>query len=160
AVSTSCSGVAMLQGLDWALDPNGDGDISDAVDIVNMSLGSSYGQEQDDSSFASDNLVRAGIVGVASAGNDAVRPFILVSPSSAEGVISVAQTALPDDLQWVIQPSAGSPISNAVHQSWSPPLTGSGLAATELIRPTDAGGIGCTEGAFTADTAGKVALIQ
>ena len=160
SVSTSCSGVAMLQGLDWALDPNGDGDISDAVDIVNMSLGSSYGQEQDDSSFASDNLVRAGIVVVASAGNDADRPFIVGSPSSAEGVISVAQTALPDDRQWVIQPSVGNPITNAVHQSWSPSLTGSGLEATELIRPTDAGGIGCTQGAFTADTAGKVALIQ
>src|SRR5690606_20980630 len=98
AVSTACSGVAMLQGLDWALDPNGDGDISDAVDVVNMSLGSSYGQDQDDSSFASDNLVRAGIVVVASAGNDADRPFIVGSPSSAQGVISVAQTALPDDL--------------------------------------------------------------
>jgi len=39
AVSTSCSGVAILQGIDWALDPNGDGDISDADDIVNLSLG-------------------------------------------------------------------------------------------------------------------------
>jgi hypothetical protein len=150
----------MLQGLDWALDPNGDGDISDAVDVVNMSLGSSYGQEQDDSSFASDNLVRAGIVVVASAGNDADRPFIVGSPSSAEGVISVAQTALPDDLQWVIESSVGNPISNAVHQSWSPTLT-TGLEATELIRPTDAGGIGCTEDAFPAvETPGKVALIQ
>ena len=159
AVSTSCSGVAMLQGLDWALDPNGDGDISDAVDIVNMSLGSSYGQDQDDSSFASDNLVRAGIVVVASAGNSADRPFIVGSPSSAQGVISVAQTALPDDLQWVIESSATNPISNAVHQSWSPSLTGSGLTATELIRPA-AGGVGCTEAAFPASTAGKVALIQ
>ncbi|RIK17918.1 MAG: hypothetical protein DCC50_00155 [Acidobacteria bacterium] len=160
AVSTSCSGVAMLQGLDWALDPNGDGDISDAVDIVNMSLGSSYGQDEDDSSFASDNLVRAGVVVVASAGNDADRPFIVGSPSSAEGVISVAQTALPDDRQWVIESSTGLDISNAVHQSWSPTLSGSGLAATPLVRPTDAGGIGCSQGAFTADTAGKVALIQ
>ena len=40
SVSTSCSGVALLQGMDFALDPNGDGDISDAVDVVNMSLGS------------------------------------------------------------------------------------------------------------------------
>src|SRR5690606_4135258 len=95
AVSTSCSGVALLQGLDWSLDPNGDGDISDAVDIVNMSLGSSYGQDEDDSSFASDNLVHAGVVVVASAGNSADRPFIVGSPSSAEGVLSVAQTALP-----------------------------------------------------------------
>ena len=48
AVSTSCSGVALLQAMDAALDPNGDGDISDAVDVINMSLGSPYGQREDD----------------------------------------------------------------------------------------------------------------
>ena len=40
AVATSCSGVAILQGIEFALDPNGDGDISDAVDVINLSLGS------------------------------------------------------------------------------------------------------------------------
>jgi subtilisin family serine protease len=34
SVSTACSGVAMLEGIDWALDPNGDGDISDAMDVM------------------------------------------------------------------------------------------------------------------------------
>src|SRR6185503_17536259 len=48
AVATSCSGLAILQGLDFAIDPNGDGDLSDAVDVVNMSLGSNYGQREDD----------------------------------------------------------------------------------------------------------------
>ena len=47
AVSTSCSGVAMVQGLEYAVDPNGDGSMADALDVVNMSLGSSYGQGQD-----------------------------------------------------------------------------------------------------------------
>ncbi len=44
SVSTSCSGIALIQGMDFALDPNGDGDTSDAVDIINMSLGLDYGQ--------------------------------------------------------------------------------------------------------------------
>src|SRR5881296_4607155 len=57
AVSTSCSGVALLQGMEFALDPNGDGNISDAVDVINMSLGSSYGQKEDDLSAASANAV-------------------------------------------------------------------------------------------------------
>jgi len=52
-VSTSCSGLALLEGIEFALDPNGDGDISDAVDVINMSVGSSYGQIQDDLSEAS-----------------------------------------------------------------------------------------------------------
>jgi len=38
SVSTACSGVALLESMDLALDPNGDGDISDAVDVINMSL--------------------------------------------------------------------------------------------------------------------------
>ena len=142
AVSTACNGVAMLLGMDWSLDPNGDGDISDAVDVVNMSLGSSYGQEQDDSTLAADNLVNAGVVVVVSAGNSADRPFIVGSPSSAAGTISVAQTALPDDLQWVIQPNTGPAITNAVLQSWSPAPT-SAIAAG-LARP--AGPLGCTAG--------------
>ncbi len=157
AVSTSCNGVAILLGLDWSLDPNGDGDISDAMDVVNMSLGSSYGQVQDDSAFAANNLVNAGVVVVASAGNSADRPFIVGSPSSAQGVISVAQTALPDDLQWAIQPSTGPAITNAVLQSWSP--APSGVVTGALARPTDAGGIGCSPAAFASFPAGSVALI-
>jgi subtilisin family serine protease len=43
SVSLSCSGLGLLQGLEFSLDPNGDGDITDAVDVINMSLGSSHG---------------------------------------------------------------------------------------------------------------------
>ena len=58
--STSCSGVALLQGMDFALDPNGDGDTDDAVDVINMSLGSPYGQaSRTTSSLASANAVEA-----------------------------------------------------------------------------------------------------
>ena len=43
SVSTSCSGVALIQGMEFAVDPNGDGEIKDRVDLINMSLGSAYG---------------------------------------------------------------------------------------------------------------------
>jgi subtilisin family serine protease len=43
SVSTSCSGIALIQGMEFVVDPDGDGDTSDAMDIVNMSLGASYG---------------------------------------------------------------------------------------------------------------------
>ncbi len=68
SVSSSCSGVALMQAMDFALDPNGDGDISDHVDVINMSLGSNYGQKEDDLTQASENAVRAGVV-VATAGD-------------------------------------------------------------------------------------------
>jgi minor extracellular serine protease Vpr len=95
AVSSSCSGVALLQGMDFALDPNMDGSIEDAVDVINMSLGSSYGQIEDDLSGASAVAVRYGVVVVVSAGNSADRPFIVGSPSSTPETISVAQTQVP-----------------------------------------------------------------
>ena len=34
--------------MDWAVDPNGDGRPADHLDIVNMSLGSDYGEAFDD----------------------------------------------------------------------------------------------------------------
>src|SRR5262249_22739711 len=55
SVSTSCSGVGLLQAMEFALDPNGDGDLSDAVDVINMSLGSDYGMVEDDLTLASEN---------------------------------------------------------------------------------------------------------
>ena len=37
----------VIPALDWALDPDGDGDFSDHLDIINMSLGSDYGVADD-----------------------------------------------------------------------------------------------------------------
>ena len=95
AVSSSCSGVALLQGMDFALDPNGDGDTDDAVDVINMSLGSPYGQIEDDLTLAATNAVKLGVVVVVSAGNSANKPYVVGSPSTGVGVISVAQTQTP-----------------------------------------------------------------
>ena len=86
AVSTSCNGVALLQGVDFALDPNGDSDLSDAVDVVNLSLGSDYGQIEDDLTQALTNAVNFGVSVVASAGNGSDRPYKVGSPSISPGV--------------------------------------------------------------------------
>src|SRR5262249_436075 len=43
SVSTACSGFAILQGIDYALDPNGDKSMDDAVDIINLSVSAPYG---------------------------------------------------------------------------------------------------------------------
>lgn len=95
AISSSCSGTAILQGIDWALDPNGDNDMSDAVDIINMSLGASYGQRENPSVYSTNLASQFGVTVVVSAGNSANRPFITGSPSTATSAISVAQTQIP-----------------------------------------------------------------
>jgi hypothetical protein len=38
-----CPGVAQFMALEASMDPNGDGDISDRVDVINMSLGGEFG---------------------------------------------------------------------------------------------------------------------
>jgi minor extracellular serine protease Vpr len=165
AVATSCSGVALIQAVDWALDPDGNGDIEDAVDIVNLSLGSGYGQEQDDLTAAINNMVRAGVIAVASAGNNADRPFIVGSPSAAARAISVAQTALPDDKLYSIKVNsptiAGLPdntIRNSKLQSWS--VAPTRQITAPLAEPRDANHLGCFAADFVGFPAGAVALIK
>jgi minor extracellular serine protease Vpr len=156
AVATSCSGIALIQAVDYVLDPNGDGDISDALDIMNLSLGSAYGQEQDDLTVAVDNAVRAGVVGVISAGNNADRPFIVGSPSTAARAISVAQTALPDDKLQTLVTSTGLTVRNSKLQSWSTAPTAAITAPLRAPSPAT----GCAPADFAGFPAGAVALIQ
>jgi len=123
SVSTACSGVALINGMEFAVDPDGDGDPSDAVDIINMSLGSNYGQPfDDDLSFAVESATALGVLTVSSAGNGSNKPYVTGSPSSTATALSVAQTQVP---------SAFLPFINvdgvdylAVFQPWSPPPAG------------------------------------
>lgn len=123
AVATSCSGVAILEGLDAAADPDNNGDTSDAVDVVNMSLGLGYGQIQDDSALAVQNLVDFGVVVVASAGNAGDKPYVVGSPSIAPGAISVAETQVPGAVAIslrVEQSGAETVYPNTATLEWAP----------------------------------------
>jgi subtilisin family serine protease len=92
-----CTGTTDVadQALDWAVDPNGDGNPADHVDVINMSLGSRYGSTYDSSVIASENAAKAGVILVASAGNEGDTQYILGSPASADSVISVAAAGQP-----------------------------------------------------------------
>jgi subtilisin family serine protease len=89
-----CTGSTSLvtQALDWAVDPNGDGNPSDHLDVVNMSLGSSFGPPDTADAVASNNAADAGVIVVASAGNAGDVNFIAGSPASAARVIGVASS--------------------------------------------------------------------
>ena len=56
--------------IEWALDPNRDGDMKDHLDVINMSLGSPFGEPQDPSAISASNAAKLGIIVVASAGNE------------------------------------------------------------------------------------------
>ena len=144
AVSTSCSGVALLLGMDFALDPNADGDTSDHVDIINMSLGSNYGQAfDDDLSLAVDNASAVGVLTVASAGNSSDKPYVTGTPGAAPSALSVAQTAMPEDLLpllEVTEPAGIAGLYPAVFQPWSEPLEVDGAIIDADVQYGDGAG--------------------
>jgi subtilisin family serine protease len=106
-----CNGATGLiaPALEWALDPNKDGDFSDHMDVVNMSLGSDFGSSNNVNIVAADNLAKAGCVVVASAGNSGDTYYITGTPATGNHVLSVAASvdALePADALQVTAPSA------------------------------------------------------
>jgi subtilisin family serine protease len=158
AVATTCSGVALLEGMDFAADPNGDGDTDDHVDIINMSLGSPYGYNFfDDLSTAVENASDLGILTVASAGNSADRPYIVGTPASAPSALAVAQTQTPSAKTYPLvinspRSIAGS-LNNTATVDWAP--IGAGFTGDVVYL-----GTACPGTTLPANPAGKVALID
>ncbi len=122
---SACSGIALMQAMDWVLDPDGTGE-ADPVDIVNMSLGANYGQHFDNQlSQAVENISRLDVLVVASAGNASDKPFVSGTPAAAPSALSVAQTHVPSDVLAVLEvvrPDAIAGEYGAVFQPWSAPL--------------------------------------
>jgi subtilisin family serine protease len=162
SVSTACSGLALLRGMEFALDPNDDGDISDAVDVINMSLGSSYGQIQDALTEAASIVSQLGVVVVAAAGNDADRPYIVSSPSIAPEAISVAETQVPSagqNLMTIVAPGSIAGNYPVTFQPWSAPLAATIQAPVQYGDGAGGNLNGCA--AFPAGSlTGKIALVD
>jgi minor extracellular serine protease Vpr len=64
--------------------------VKDGANVINMSLSSPFGRADDPTAVASQNAVNSGVVVVASAGNEGPNAYMVGSPSTANGVISVA----------------------------------------------------------------------
>ncbi len=87
--SGSGSFSSVIAAIDRATDPNGDGDTSDHVDVVNMSLGGS-GNPDDAVSRAVDRSSAAGVVHAIAAGNSGPGPSTIGTPGVARSAITVA----------------------------------------------------------------------
>lgn len=72
----------VVEAIDWA--------VKNRVHVINMSLGSSFGDATEPDSIAAQNAQAAGVVVVAAAGNSGHNPYITGSPAAGRGVISVA----------------------------------------------------------------------
>jgi uncharacterized repeat protein (TIGR01451 family) len=120
-----CGGSTGLtpQGIDWAIDPNGDDDFSDHLDVINMSLGSNFGTLNQVSSLASENAARVGVIVVASAGNAGDTFYVSGSPGSSTRTLTVAASL--DDNQ----------AAPSVHVNTPPAIAGDYVAGAAVFGP-------------------------
>lgn len=95
---------SVIAALEFSMDPNGDLDINDKLDVVNLSLGSNYGTVHSLYNVAVKNVTDAGLLVVAAAGNDGPIPNIVGSPSTVDDALSVA--AVRDNMRHHIELNA------------------------------------------------------
>ena len=151
SIVNSCPDASIIMGIEAALDPNGDGNMSDHVDIINMSLGSNYADPRWDAlAMAAENAGAAGVLTVVAAGNDSDKPYILGPLASVPSNLTVAITALPSAVQGLMRVTEPEDIAGlypAVWQPWSAPLTD--VITGPLQYGDGAGGnlLGCSLGA-------------
>jgi uncharacterized repeat protein (TIGR01451 family) len=163
-----CTGgtTVTVEAIDWAIDPNDDGDFSDHLDVINMSLGSAFGGPATTTALASENAALAGVIVVASAGNSGDTYFIGGSPGSAAHAISVAATAdggVPGAVLQINSPAAiaGNYLAAASVFTPTPPPPAGQTADIVLAQDATApASDACTALTNSALMAGKIALID
>ena len=147
--------------IEWAMDPNKDGDMSDHLDVINMSLGSPFGEPADPSAISSNNAVRVGIVVVASAGNEANVPYVTGAPAVAANAISVAAST-PGGRVYarvrVNSPAALAGVKASQEGSGGVLLKNTGPVTADVVRAAPLNG--CAALTNAAAVAGKIVLIQ
>lgn len=88
----STSDEVVIAALEYAADPTGDLSFKEQLDVVNLSLGSGYGNPHIMYNDAIKNLVRGGTIVVASGGNSGDQKFIVGAPGVSDDAISVASS--------------------------------------------------------------------
>jgi subtilisin family serine protease len=153
-----CSGdtVAVSKALDWAADPNGDGNFADHLDVVNMSLGTDYSTPDDPDAIASDALSLLGTTVVAAAGNGGDLQDIAGSPGAGNRVISVAASqdaeTVYDALQVTAPAAAASNVAGQENSAYPWADKAPVSAAVVGLAP------GFDAGSATSYTAGSMAM--
>ncbi len=164
-----CKGSSDLTPLaiEWAVDPNGDGNFSDRVDVINMSLGSTYGSIHDPTAIAADNAALTGIIVVASAGNARDTYFVVGSPAVADRVIGVAASSDivatesarplveitgfssrgPRRHDWALKPDIAAPGKNIISAADKTGWEGTQFSGTSMAAPHVAGAMALLRGA-------------
>jgi subtilisin family serine protease len=162
-----CEGATdvVIDGIEWAVDND--------MDVINMSLGSDFGEPDDASAVAARNAVRSGVIVASAAGNAGGGFYIESSPASGDGVLSVAATdATPSfpgatftvgSTTFQAQNSNGAAFADGttypVVVLGSPGAVGLGCTAAEYARPDVPGALVVTQRG-TCDRVARATLGQ
>jgi subtilisin family serine protease len=133
----SASSAVVAAAIEMATNPSGDGDTSDHVDVINMSLGSEYGRNTDLTAVASNAAVALGVIVVASAGNSGNLPYVTGSPAVASNAISIAAGNSPGvkvQLATVAGSSGANGDKESLEGALTVPLVKSGTITGPAVR--------------------------
>lgn len=125
------SSAILVPAIEWAMDPNGDGDLSDHLDVVNMSLGSPVGFEESPEAVATNIASEAGIIMVAAAGNSRNTYYVLGLPAVASKAIAVGGSLAPK----TIDPATGAPAQGDTTADTMFTLSSRGPDPTAFLKP-------------------------
>ena len=128
--------------------------VADGVDVINMSLGETFGEAGSLDARAVDNASAAGVVVVASAGNDGANAYVTGSPAAANSAISVAaMDASSPTFPGADLAIAGGSTVKAQNSNGAP------IAAftADVVVATDAAHLGCALGDY-AGAEGKIVI--
>lgn len=144
---------SLVAALERAIDPNGDGDPSDHVDVVNISLGWDAGPDSI-GSRAVDAATAAGIVVVVAAGNERRTPAQVKAPGVAPTAITVANAVTESE---VVPESSRGPTPGTL--AFKPDLAAPGENIVSTFRN---GGLATLSGTSMASphVAGVAALLR
>jgi subtilisin family serine protease len=145
-----CSGSTeiVVDAIDWA--------VANDMDVINMSLGSAYGDYLSADALAAEAATAAGVIVVASAGNSGGTPYITGTPAAGDGVISVAAIdGRPSFPGAVVTLASGATINAQVSNGVALPST---PLTTVVLRNADGSvSLGCSAAEY-AGTAGKLVV--
>jgi minor extracellular serine protease Vpr len=148
----------VIDALNWVAEYNANH--ADAIDVVNMSLGSSFGRNDNPDAVATNNLVGDGVVVVASAGNSGPNAYITGSPAAATQAISVAaEDTLTSFPGAIIDFASAADISIANNQNAWPGLPVGGTLKVIYSAPGVVS-LGCAAADYGTLPADTVVAIQ
>ncbi len=158
-----CGGSSELIALayEWAADPNDDGDFSDRLDVLNLSLGCDFSCGSATELQMTNLLAELGTFVAIAAGNDGDTFYAAGDPASAQRALAVA-AAIDGGIQSlaisVTHPVTIAGLYQAVEAAFSKPLKDAGPITDQVVyaEPRDA----CSGLTNSAAISGSIALID